>query len=93
MKIFLKKSLLTLFLLNLVFIPLKANALENNNFGEVVETKSKCNLKFKERQLWIEHVLWTRNFIVSDIASLDDKAPVLERLLKNQDDIGNSIKP
>ena len=93
MKKILKKSLLTLFLLNLVFIPLKANALENNNFGEVVEIKSKCNLKFKERQLWIEHVLWTRNFITSDIASLDDKAPVLERLLKNQDYIGNSIKP
>ena len=93
MKKILKKSLLALFLLNLVFLPLKANALENNTFGEVVETKSKCNLKFKERQLWIEHVLWTRSFIVSDIASLDDKAPVLERLLKNQDDIGNYIKP
>ena len=46
-----------------------------------------------ERQLWIDHVSWTRNFIVSDIASLEDKNIVLERLLKNQDDIGNSIKP
>lgn len=46
-----------------------------------------------ERKLWIDHVSWTRNFIVSDIASLEDKNVVLERLLKNQDDIGNSIKP
>ena len=37
--------------------------------------------------------LWTRSFIVSDLASLEDKDPVLKRLLKNQDDIGNSIKP
>ena len=47
----------------------------------------------KERQLWIEHVLWTRSYIVSAIADLEDKDPVLQRLLKNQDDIGNSIKP
>lgn len=46
-----------------------------------------------ERKLWINHVLWTRNYIISDMNSLEDKAQVLERLLKNQDDIGNSIKP
>lgn len=46
-----------------------------------------------ERKLWIDHVTWTRSFIVSDLASLEDKSDVLERLLKNQEDIGNSIKP
>lgn len=46
-----------------------------------------------ERKLWIDHVLWTRNYIIADIDSLEDREPVLERLLKNQDDIGNSIKP
>lgn len=46
-----------------------------------------------ERKLWMDHVLWTRSFIVSDLDSLEDKGPVLERLLKNQDDIGSSIKP
>ena len=46
-----------------------------------------------ERKLWINHVGWTRNFIVSDLASLPDKEIVLQRLLKNQDDIGASIKP
>ena len=35
----------------------------------------------KERQLWIEHVLWTRSYIVSAIADLEDKDPVLQRLL------------
>lgn len=55
-------------------------------------SKSACELRMAERILWIDHVSWTRSFIVSDIASLDDKEDVLERLLKNQDDIGNSIK-
>jgi len=51
------------------------------------------DLKVQERKLWADHVSWTRSFIVSDLASLDDKEAVLKRLLKNQDDIGNSIKP
>lgn len=55
--------------------------------------KATCDLRMAERRLWIDHVLWTRSFIVSDLASLEDKGDVLERLLKNQDDIGNSIKP
>lgn len=36
-----------------------------------------------ERRLWIDHVSWTRNYIVSDLSSLEDKSYVLERLLKN----------
>ncbi|PRR82097.1 glycosyltransferase [Clostridium vincentii] len=50
-------------------------------------------LKMQQRKLWSDHVLWTRSLIVSDLASLEDKEAVLQRLLKNQDDIGNSIKP
>ena len=45
------------------------------------------------RKLWIDHVIWTRNYIVSAIAGLEDQEEVLERLLKNQQDIGNAIKP
>lgn len=41
----------------------------------------------------MDHVSWTRNYIVSAIASQKDQNDVLERLLRNQDDIGNSIKP
>lgn len=45
------------------------------------------------RKLWIEHVFWTRSYIVSAVANLPDKEEVLERLLKNQDDIGKAIEP
>ena len=45
------------------------------------------------RKLWEEHVTWTRNYIVSALAGLDDTSAVAERLLKNQDDIGAAIIP
>ncbi|MFL6467250.1 MAG: glycosyltransferase [Pyrinomonadaceae bacterium] len=45
------------------------------------------------RKLWEDHITWTRLFIVSAIADLPDKAATTERLLQNQVDIGNAIKP
>jgi len=45
------------------------------------------------RKLWEDHVTWTRLFIVSDLAGLPDKDQTAARLLQNQVDIGNAIKP
>lgn len=45
------------------------------------------------RKLWEDHVTWTRLFIVSAVADLPDAGPTAQRLLQNQVDIGNSIKP
>jgi hypothetical protein len=45
------------------------------------------------RRLWEDHITWTRLFIVSAVADLPDTGPTAERLLQNQDDIGNAIKP
>ena len=45
------------------------------------------------RRLWEDHVTWTRLFIVSAVADLPDAGPTAERLLQNQVDIGNAIKP
>lgn len=45
------------------------------------------------RKLWEDHVTYTRNYIISALADLEDAGAVAERLLKNQDDIGNAIKP
>ena len=53
------------------------------------------NAVFKEqmRYLWSDHAVWTRDVIVAIL----DKSPVtdasLQRLLANQVDIGNAIKP
>ena len=45
------------------------------------------------RKLWEDHITWTRVFIISAVGDLPDKATATERLLQNQVDIGNAIKP
>jgi hypothetical protein len=45
------------------------------------------------RKLWEDHVTWTRLYIVSAVAGLPDTKPTAERLLRNQTDIGDAIKP
>ena len=45
------------------------------------------------RKLWEDHITWTRLFIVSATAGLPDTDATTQRLLANQTDIGNAIKP
>jgi len=45
------------------------------------------------RKLWEDHVTWTRLFIVSFAADLPDLEQTTNRLLQNQVDIGDAIKP
>ncbi len=45
------------------------------------------------RKLWEDHITWTRLFIVSAVADLPDKTATTNRLLQNQVDIGNAVKP
>jgi hypothetical protein len=45
------------------------------------------------RKLWEDHVTWTRLYIVSAVADLPDADATAQRLLQNQVDIGNAIKP
>lgn len=45
------------------------------------------------RKLWEDHVLWTRMYIISAAKNLPDKKAVTTRLLANQTQIGNAVKP
>ncbi len=45
------------------------------------------------RKLWEDHITWTRLYIVSFAADLPDADAVAQRLLQNQADIGNAIRP
>ena len=45
------------------------------------------------RKLWEDHITWTRLAIVSFAGGLPDFDQTAARLLRNQQDIGNAIKP
>lgn len=45
------------------------------------------------RQLWEDHIVWTRMAIISIVDDRPDQSFAVERLLQNQDDIGDAIKP
>jgi hypothetical protein len=45
------------------------------------------------RKLWEDHITWTRLVIIGVFEDLPDLDPTVQRLLQNQVDIGNAIKP
>lgn len=45
------------------------------------------------QKLWEDHITWTRLYIVEAAAGLPGASETAARLLKNQEDIGNAIKP
>lgn len=45
------------------------------------------------RKLWEDHITFTRLFIVSTFGDLPDADETAARLLQNQEDIGDAIKP
>jgi hypothetical protein len=54
---------------------------------------TESGLRQDMRRLWSDHVIWTRGYIVAALGD-DNSAPAAaERLLRNQEDIGNAIAP
>jgi hypothetical protein len=48
-------------------------------------------LKQDMRKLWTDHVVWTRDYIIAATESQPDASAALNRLMKNQDDIGAAV--
>jgi hypothetical protein len=69
-----------------------------HSHGDSVAVSAKPTVKqaaFQDamRKLWEDHVTWTRLAIVSFAHDLPDLSATQARLLRNQVDIGNAIKP
>ena len=45
------------------------------------------------RVLWTDHAVWTRVYIIESLDNSSGASAAATRLLKNQEDIGNAIKP
>ena len=61
--------------------------------ASVPVSASELALRNAMRKLWEDHVTWTRVVIISFAADLPDRDAAVNRLLRNQDDIGDAIKP
>ncbi|MZQ82772.1 glycosyltransferase [Paenibacillus sp. 5J-6] len=89
---------LTLLSLSIAFstVPLRADAYSGDRPAaakQMMYTQSMVQLKSDLRRLWMDHAIWTRNYVVSALAGLENKDKTLARLLRNQKDIGNAMKP
>jgi hypothetical protein len=56
------------------------------------QSTAAIELRMAMRKLWEDHITYTRNVIISALAGLPDQQAVTERLLRNQDDIGNVFR-
>jgi hypothetical protein len=90
----LKLTLLCMFLV-VSMVPGNADAAAKEKKGSHKQclTPSVIELKDNLRKGWIDHVVWTKNYIVSAFSNSEDKDKVLARLLQNQQDIGDVFKP
>ena len=56
-------------------------------------SKQELELRNDMRKLWEDHITWTRLAIISLTTDSPDTEATVGRLLQNQDDIGDAIKP
>jgi hypothetical protein len=69
-------------------------AIETISGGDVALVRTGAvQLKENMRRLWTDHVVWTRDYIVAAVANDPSASAVAARLMRNQEDIGNAIKP
>jgi hypothetical protein len=59
----------------------------------VTTTAKRAKFQDAMRKLWEDHITWTRLAIISFAHDLPDLPATQARLLRNQEDIGNAIKP
>lgn len=79
--------------------PVMAHAVSSESAATSESAQVECvkpnivKLQSALTKLWMDHAVWTKTYITSALADLQDQQDVLARLLKNQQDIGDAIKP
>ena len=101
-----KYSVLTLLFASFVFLLSYSSCSSDNGTKEtskkdttsmvsempMAENKSH-DLKIAMNKLWEDHVTWTRNVILCLVDGLPGADQAVKRLMQNQVDIGNAVKP
>ena len=58
-----------------------------------IKSSKSEQLRMAMHKLWEDHIVWTRNVILNIMDDLPGTEQAVNRLLSNQDDIGNAVKP
>jgi hypothetical protein len=61
--------------------------------GEKKYSRKEVQLAKDMRHLWTDHTVWTRLYIIESLNNSPATASAAVRLLKNQEDIGDAIRP
>ena len=61
----------------------------NDNLNQTKVTELRISL----HDLWVEHIVWTRQYVVAAAADQPDASFAAQMLMQNQEEIGNAIKP
>ncbi|HXG74994.1 MAG TPA: hypothetical protein VNJ53_00325, partial [Gaiellaceae bacterium] len=56
-------------------------------------TRAELELRQDLRRLWEDHATWTRLAVISLTTDAPDTQATVARLLRNQTDLGNAVKP
>ena len=73
----------------------EGHAAAEHDHATVASESTAKQVRFHDRmrKLWEDHIIWTRLAIVSFAGGIPDFDQTAARLLRNQEDIGNAIKP
>jgi hypothetical protein len=58
-----------------------------------LHSQAEADAKMQWRVLWTDHAVWTRMYIIESLDNSHGANAAATRLLKNQEEIGNAIKP
>jgi hypothetical protein len=68
-------------------------ALAQERGSPALSADAAVELRMAMQKLWVDHITYIRSYITSALADLPDAEAVAQRLLRNQEDLGMSIKP
>ena len=88
------KTVLKVLVPFVIAVSLLATGLAATTYSSVQKDRiSRAAFHDAVRKLWEDHITWTRLYIVSAAAGLPDLDATAGRLLQNQTDIGDAVKP